>query len=322
MTPPPFNWSLTRKLQYNEVVKNQIGHNSSCYTFRMTSRAIRALLPDEFPPLLAEIPEPPEHLWLEGALPHPELKLLAVVGSRQYTDYGKQVVEHLIGGLAGYPVGIVSGLALGIDSLAHEAALRHGLYTVAVPGSGLDHAVLYPASHKRLASCIVKAHGGLLSEFPPTMRAAKWTFTQRNRIMAGMSHATILIEAAEKSGTLITARMAVDYNRELLVVPGNIFARTAYGVHQFLKLGATPVTTANDILTALGIETRTHANTPPHPTLTITHAKIITLLHEPQSRDTLIRALDLPIAEASVILMEMEIMGLIVPDGNNFRAGI
>ncbi len=288
----------------------------------MSDWAIRKISHREFPPLLAEIPQPPTELWLVGNLPSPELKLLAVVGSRKYTTYGKQVVEHLISGLAGYPVGIISGLALGIDSLAHEAALRHGLYTLAVPGSGLDESVIYPASHKRLAREIVAAGGGLLSEFAPTLAAAKWTFTQRNRIMAGMCEATILIEAAEKSGTLITARMATDYNRELLVVPGSIFSKTADGTHQFLKLGATPITEATDILHALGITPNESLVTLPLPELSSQESLVISLLHEPTDRDSLIRQLGLPTHEAATLLMQMEMHGYITIEGNNYRAAI
>ena len=287
----------------------------------MDTFAIRALTPPEFPPLLGEIPQPPKDLWVVGNLPPPHLKLLAVVGSRKYTTYGKQVVEHLIKGLTGYPIGIISGLALGIDSLAHEAALAHGLYTMAVPGSGLDESVIYPASHKRLARRIVEAGGGLLSEFEPTLPAAKWTFTQRNRIMAGMCHATLLIEAAERSGTLITARMATDYNRELMVVPGSIFSKTAVGTHQFLKLGATPVTDAIDILHVLGIEPHvTAARTLPE--LSPLEIKVITLLHEPTDRDALIRHLGLPVHEAATLLMQMELQGLITADNNCYRSSI
>jgi DNA processing protein len=210
--------------------------------------------PEKFPPLLREIPQVPVSLNYRGVLPTPDMKLLAVVGSRKYSTYGEQVVEHLISGLAPYNIGIVSGLALGIDSLAHESALKHGMYTLSVPGSGIGDEVIYPASHRPLARKILESGGGLLSEFEPTFTATRWSFTQRNRIMAGMSHATLLIEATEKSGTLITARMAVEYNRELLVVPGNIFSTNCFGTHQFLKLGATPVTTAEDILYALGID--------------------------------------------------------------------
>lgn len=282
---------------------------------------IRALTAAEFPPLLAEIPQTPRQLWTVGNLPPPNLKLLAVVGSRKYTTYGRQVVEHLLSGLAGYPIGIISGLALGIDSLAHEAALTQGLYTMAVPGSGLDESVIYPRTHKRLARRIVESGGGLLSEFEPTMAAAKWTFTQRNRIMAGMCQATLLIEAGDQSGTLITARMATDYNRELLVVPGSIFSPNSTGTHQFLKLGATPVTDATDILHALGITPHETAILP-KPDLSPLECRVIAILHEPTDRDSLIRELALPVSEANILLMQMEFHGYIATEGNNYRTAI
>src|SRR3989339_694012 len=214
---------------------------------------IKNLLKSEFPPLLCEIPQPSKELYLRGNLPPQGTKCLAVVGSRNYTNYGKQVVEYLIGGLRGYPVSIISGLALGIDTLAHETALSAGLHTLSVPGSGIDDSVLYPRRNVGLARRILENGGGILSEFEPTFHATTWSFPQRNRIMAGLAHAVLLIEASEKSGTLITARLTADYNRELLVVPGNIFSENSTGVHQFLKLGATPVTSPEDILIALNI---------------------------------------------------------------------
>ncbi len=214
---------------------------------------IRTLERNEFPQLLKEIPDSPTVLTCRGVLPSPHLKLLAVVGSRNCTEYGATVIEHLIAGLAGYPVGIISGLALGVDSLAHRAALNNNLYTLAVPGGGLNDTVIYPRSHLPLAHEIITAGGGLLSEYDQNFKAQTWSFPKRNRIVTGMSHATLLIEAAEKSGTLISARLAADYNRDVLVVPGNIFSPNSYGTHQFLKLGATPVTTPEDILAALGL---------------------------------------------------------------------
>lgn len=259
--------------------------------------------------LLKETPEPPEGLWYEGILPPPNLSLLAIVGSRKYTSYGKQVIEHLVSGLADYPIGIVSGLALGIDGLAHEAAMRHGLYTLAVPGSGLDRSVLYPSSHKALAERILENGGGLLSELPPLTGSAPWTFPKRNRIIAGLCKATLLIEAGAKSGTLITARLTVDYNRELLAVPGSIFSENSYGTHQFIKLGATVVTEAADILDALNLAHE--PKTIPLPSLTDDEAKVISLLHEPLERDVLLRALALPVSEANILLMQMEMAGLI-----------
>ncbi len=268
---------------------------------------------------LLEIPQPPSQLWYQGVLPPKNLTLLAVVGSRDYTTYGKQVVEELIAGLAGYPVGIVSGLALGIDGLAHSAALKHRLYTLAVPGSGLDTSVLYPASHKKLAEDILTSGGGLISELSPTSPSARWTFPQRNRIMAGLCKATLLIEASEKSGTLITARMTVDYNRELLAVPGSIFSKNSYGTHQFLKLGATMVTSASDILLELGIEEK---QTSPRAELKLEaeEEKVLKILHEPQDKDTIFRLLALPASQANILLMNMEMKGYISYDSPHYRA--
>ena len=279
-------------------------------------------LSNNLSPLL-EIPEPPLQLWCQGQLPPANLKLLAVVGSRKYTTYGKQVVEHLINGLAGYPVGIVSGLALGIDGLAHEQALKNNLYTLAVTGSGLDRKVLYPQKHKGLAEKIVEGGGGLMSELPPTTAAALWTFPKRNRIMAGLCHATILIEAGEKSGTLITARMTVDYNRELLAVPGSIFSKNSYGTHQFLKLGATLVTEASDILAVLNIEEKTNTKEKHNiilQNLTTQEKKVIELLHEPLDKDSLIRQLNMPTSEAGILLMTMEMQGYIKYESPHYRS--
>lgn len=278
-----------------------------------------------FPQRLKEIPQPPQELRYRGTLPQPELKLLSIVGSRKYTTYGKDVIDHLLCGLAGYPIGIVSGLALGIDSLAHEAALRNNLYTLAIPGGGLNDAVLYPATHKRLAHRILEAGGGLLSEFSPDFKATKWSFPQRNRLVAGISHATLLIEAAQMSGTLITARMATDYNRELLVVPGSIFSKNSAGTHQFLKLGATPITAAEDILEVLGIEkeeAKEPGETSSRPALSDAELSVITLLHEPLHKDELIRQLQLPTHEASMLLMQMELAGHISESNGTYRSNI
>lgn len=277
---------------------------------------------EQFPALLREIPQPPKSLNYRGALPPPDIHLLSVVGSRAYTSYGKQVIDELIDGLKEYPVGIVSGLALGVDSLSHEAALRNNLYTLSIPGSGLSDEVLYPATHKPLAHKILASGGGLLSEFEPDFRATPWSFPQRNRLVAGISRATLLIEAAEKSGTLITARMCVDYNRELLVVPGSIFSKTSAGVHQFLKLGATPVTTAKDILNVLGIEEHAVEQTPSQALLSPHEVTVINLLNIPLHRDELIRKLDMDTSQAAQLLMMMELAGHIMSHDNVYRPRI
>jgi DNA processing protein len=280
---------------------------------------ITTLTTDNFPRALLHIPEPPDELQFVGQMPSPELKLLAIVGSRKYSSYGQRVVEHLIGGLKGYPVGIVSGLALGVDSIAHEEALKNNLYTLAVFGTGLDESVWYPPRNKGLARRIIESGGGLLSELPPLTRAAKWTFPKRNRIVVGLSQAVLLIEAAEQSGTLITARLTADYNRELMVVPGDIFSKNSRGVHQFLKLGATPVTEASDILDVLGIETDL-VGEPARPPLSPEEEKVIALLHEPLHKDELVRKLDLPISAVSVLLMQMEMKDLLFVENGFYWA--
>ncbi len=276
----------------------------------------------EFPEGLREIPQPPKQLRYRGQLPSKDMKLLSVVGSRRYTTYGKQAVAELIAGLKGYSIGIVSGLALGLDSLAHEAALQNNIYTLAIPGGGLGDDVIYPRRHLSLARQILSAGGGLLSEYDDDFKATNWSFPQRNRLVAGIAHATLLIEAGEKSGTLITARMAADYNRELLVVPGSIFSANSAGIHQFLKLGATPVTTSADILEALGINLDDEA-APASPALPSNipenERNILELLHEPMERDALIRESKLPASEANVLLMKMEMSDLIVSEQNTYR---
>lgn len=275
---------------------------------------------NQFPPLFEHIPEPPKSLNYRGALPPPDMILLTIVGSRNYTSYGKQCVDELISGLRGYNIGIVSGLALGIDSLAHEAALRHNLYTLVIPGGGIDDTAIYPASHKKLARRILEAGGCLLSEFEPTFKATKWSFPMRNRLQAGISKATLLIEAAEKSGTLITARLCVDYNRELLVVPGSIFSKQHTGVHQFLKLGATPVTTSADILRELHIDPQETPTQAALPTLSPDEQQVLAALNEPLQRDELIRKLDMEMTKATQLIMMMELSGWIVQADGIYRA--
>jgi len=278
--------------------------------------AIRKLMPGEFSPLLSQIPDAPETLYVRGTLPSSDVRLLTVVGSRRMTPYGKDACEHLIAGLSGYPVAIVSGLALGIDAVAHRAALNAGLTTVAVPASGLDDSVLYPRSNLPLARDILARGGALLSEFEPDWKPRIESFPQRNRIMAAMSHATLIIEAGERSGTLITARLATDYDRELLVVPHGIFSEGGAGGHIFLKLGAAPVRSADDILAALSIEPD-HA--PLEPALNEAEQRVYDALAYPTPRDELIRSLDLHIGEANVLLASMELRGIIAESLGELR---
>ncbi|MEK7514432.1 MAG: DNA-processing protein DprA [Patescibacteria group bacterium] len=270
---------------------------------------VRKLSHKEFPALLKEISDPPESLYLRGNLPT-QSKILSVVGARAYSSYGKEVCEMLIGGLRGYNVAIVSGLALGIDSIAHKSALSAGLFTLAVPGSGLSDDVLYPSTHKKLAHGILDAGGGLISEFEPDFKATPWSFPQRNRIMAGLSHATLVIEAEKKSGTLITSRLAVEYNRDVFTVPGSIFSKNSEGPHLLIRLGATPISTSKELREALGFkedrsEEDIRENCSPEEN------KIFDLLRAPLTKDELIRESGLSISQANTLISLMEIKGLI-----------
>ena len=276
---------------------------------------LKQLRPEDFPPLLRQISDPPKKLYVRGELPSTEKQWLTIVGSRALTPYGIAVCKHLIEGLRGYPIVVVSGLAYGADAAAHKAALEVGLPTVAVPGSGLGWDVLYPRANVGLAREILKAGGALLSEEEPETKAADWTFPKRNRVMAGLSRATLIIEAKELSGSLITARLTIEYNRELLVVPGSIFSEESKGTHQFLRLGAAAVTSPDDILVALGLEKRTNENlTSLREDLSDEERRVIEIIAAPLSRDQLIKALELPITEANVLLSTMEIKGLIVEE--------
>lgn len=262
------------------------------------------------PQLLTEIPDPPKELYLRGTLPSTEHKWLAVVGSRKYTPYGKQVCEKLIAGLRGQPVVIVSGLALGIDGIAHSAALDAGLTTVAVPGSGLDDSVLYPSSHRRLAKRILESGGALLSELEPKTRAQAWCFPQRNRIMAGLCHATLVVEAREQSGTLITARLALDYNRDVFAVPGPVTSQNSEGPHRLIRDGALLVRTSSDILEALELQGQVSLPFQPK-NLSEEEQRIAAALATPRARDNLAVHLHMDISKLNVLLSSMELKGLV-----------
>lgn len=250
---------------------------------------------------------------MEGQWPAENYIFLTVVGSRKFSRYGQEVCEELISGLSGYPIAIVSGLAIGIDTIAHKTALAAKLPTIAFPGSGLDRSVLHPSSNKKLADEIVYAGGVLVSEYEPTQPAGIHTFPQRNRLMAALGKATLIIEAGEKSGTLITARLALDYNREVLAVPGSIFNFGSKGTNELIRQGATPVTRSEHILEALGFESPSNNGQQKlFVDLTDNEQKIIEILQiEPLPRDELIMESGLAAADFNQTLAVLEIKGLI-----------
>jgi DNA processing protein len=276
---------------------------------------------EQFPKPLLEIPQPPKTLYIRGKLPSDKMIYLAVVGSRKYTSYGKDICQKLIRGLKSYPIVIVSGLAMGIDSIAHRTALETGLITISFPGSGLDNSVLYPRMNIKLAQEIVDSGGCLISEFEPSAISQLYSFPQRNRLMAGISKAVLIIEAEEKSGSLITARMALDYNRDVLAVPGSALSSNSNGTNWLIKQGAIPVTTSEDILQALGFEVEKPKLTDheKYADCSKEELKIIELLREPIERDELIRMSGMNTAEANALLSIMEIKELIKEELGEIR---
>lgn len=273
---------------------------------------IREFAREELPAQLLEIPQLPKKLWMRGSLPAAGTKLLTVVGSRAMTRYGKEACEKLIMGLAGYPISIVSGLALGTDACAHRAALSAGLHTIAIPGSGLDDSVISPRTNFGLAKDILAAGGALLSEQEPLHKPWLAEFPSRNRLMVGMSDAVLIVEAGPKSGTLITARLASEYNRDLLCIPHRIGDPHAFGPHLFIRLGAALVTEPLHILEALKIPPHETLSTDTPPTdLEDAEWEIWRMLEEPKTRDEILRVQKNGAGEVLTALVALELRGLI-----------
>lgn len=230
-----------------------------------------------YPRLLKEIPYPPPLLYVRGDVDVLQRPALAVVGTRRPTPYGLGAVPMLLTPVVRAGMTIVSGLALGIDGQAHRVAVEQRALTIAVLGSGLD--IIYPPEHRQLAEDIVRCGGALISEFPLGARPERHHFPQRNRIISGLAKAVLLIEAGEKSGALITAKFAVDQNREVLVLPGPITSPQSVGPLNWLRLGATPVTSANDILQLFQLEPSVTIDWPiPRPSRPDEQERILTLI--------------------------------------------
>lgn len=272
---------------------------------------IRELAKNEWPKQLAEIPQPPERLWIRGALAPTGTKYLTVVGSRAMTRYGEEACRKLIGGLAGYPVSIVSGLALGVDTCAHKAALAAGLHTLGIPGSGLDDSILYPRSNRSFAKELLEKGGGMISEYEPMTASRVHYFPERNRLMVGIADAVLVIEAGEQSGTLITARLAGEYNRDLLCIPHRIGDPHAFGPHLFIRLGAALVSEPVHILETLHIAPRETAAIVAPSDLADAELVVWNMLDEPQTRDEILRSSACDAGSTLTVLVALELRGLV-----------
>ncbi len=262
----------------------------------------------DYPKLLKEISDPPAIIFYRGKLPDNSLPILSVVGTRRCTAYGRKVTEDLVKELAAAGVAIVSGLALGIDGIAHAAALEAGGKTFAVLGSGVDRSTVSPLSHLGLADEIVAKGGGIISEYPPGFKPTPYSFPARNRIIAGLSMATLITEAPLESGALITAARCLDYNREVLVVPHPINSLLGAGGNEFLRKGAALVTSAADILGLLHLDSlKTQTFSRPAPENDIEEKIFAAISAGPKHIDEIIKITKIPASSLTGALTLLEL---------------
>jgi DNA processing protein len=269
-----------------------------------------------FPPLLAAIHDPPPGLFIRGAGGAELLSrtAVAIVGARSCSPYGSQVARTCARELSAAGLVVISGLARGIDGEAHRGALEAGGITPAVLGCGIDRD--YPASHRELAARICE-RGLIVSEYAPGVEPAPWRFPARNRIVAGLARATVVVEARERSGALITADFALEQGREVFAVPGEITSALSAGTNALLAIGAQPYTSAQDVLDALGIEA------PATPVLELggEAAVVLERLREfAAGADELQHSTGLGAGAVAAALTELELAGAAVQEGGVFRA--
>lgn len=260
----------------------------------------------DYPEDLAEIHSPPIVLYIWGDLLPQDRVAAAIVGTRRATPYGKAVARDLASGLASSGVTIVSGLARGIDGVAHQAALEAGGRTITVLGSGLDQ--IYPPEHRKLANSIAEA-GAVVTDYPLGTRPEGSNFPPRNRIISGLSLAVIVVQAGERSGALITANFAVEQGRDVFGVPGRIYDHGSKGVNRLISQGAFPATSVDDVLEVLNLDAVAKAAPAPLPEDKTERMVLGSLGSEPIHIDELRARCELPIAELTACLSMLELRG-------------
>jgi DNA processing protein len=292
------------------------GFDERAQVRRLAAGGVRFLARSDqcFPPLLRSIHDPPPGLFLRGA-GEPDLlagPAVAIVGARACSGYGAAVARSLGRELAAAGLVVVSGLARGIDAEAHRGALEAGRTTVAVLGCGIDRD--YPAAHAELARRVAGS-GLVVSEYAPGVEPAPWRFPARNRIVAGLGAATVVVEARERSGALITADLALEEGREVFAVPGEITSSLSAGTNGLLKLGAAPLTAAADVLAAYGLDRPSRRPEPRGRA-----GELLEILRRgPAAADELARSTGLGAGEVARALVELELLGLAVQADGVFR---
>ncbi len=270
---------------------------------------------NNFVQIISTIAKPPKKLYFIGKLPEKRIPSVAIIGSRKPTSYGREVTYQLAHDLASKGIVIISGLAFGVDGLAHKAAVDAGGITLAIIANGVD--TIYPASHRDLASNIIKSGGAIISEYEPGVEARDFQFLERNRIVSGLSDAIVVTEAASRSGTLSTVMHALEQGREVFVVPGNITSPLSAGCNNLIKQGAHPITCANDIIEVIAPQLLQSQITLPLGSNRL-ETKIIELLQSGiRDGEELQSQSDACASDFSVAITMMEISGIIRALGGN-----
>jgi DNA processing protein len=268
-----------------------------------------------YPKYLKEISHPPPLLYVRGEIREEDEWAIGVVGTRRKTAYGRQVTTDLVRGLVNNKVTIVSGLARGIDSIAHKAAVEMGGRTIAVMGSGLD--IIYPSENRPLANRIINGHGAVISEFPLGTKPEAKNFPPRNRVISGLSMGVIVVEAGKRSGALITADFALEQDREVFAVPGNVTSPASRGTNSLIQEGAKLVRNVEDVLEELNmvmIQEKTAVQLA-MPESAEEAQLLQNLTHQPTHIDELTQQVQLPSALVSSTLTLMELKGMVLQVG-------
>lgn len=302
-----FPEKLTENLK---IAKKSIDPDEYWSRLQKAGIKVITIFDKNYPSLLREIHDPPMIIYYKGEITDVVLsKCFGVVGTRKPTGYGRVVTEKLTRELVEVGLTIVSGLARGVDTIAHRAAIDSGGKTLAVLGGGLFQ--IFPQENLNLAEKIISGYGAVLTEFPPSYPHLAGNFPARNRIISGLSKGVLVTEAAQDSGSLITARLALEQNREVFAVPGPITSSMSEGTSALLKEGAKLVSSAQDILDELGVKTGPQINVS-QLNLTSDEAEILELIKdEGRQVDEIARILKKPVSEVSGVLLKLEIVGVV-----------
>jgi len=273
-----------------------------------------------YPEILKEISDAPKQLYVRGNLPKDHNLNFAIVGTRAASDYGRTLTFKIAKELAELGFNIVSGLALGIDTQAHLGALEGKGRTTAVMGSAIDDNSIYPSENLNLVKKIISSGGAIISEYEPGTKSEIWFFPERNRIISGLSRGVLVVEAPEKSGALITARIALEQNREVFAIPGSIFSKNSIGTNNLIKSGAKMVTTVDDILEELNLtELKTEKGIEKEENLTKEEKIILKIIEkEPIHTDKICKISKMAAGQVLSIVSVLEIKGIIKNIGGKF----